>query len=60
MPAKRIYTDEQRRRAHDMYWKGREDPMEGIRAKGDYTLREIQQITGVSIAMAWYIARGIK
>ena len=56
----RKYTPEQRRQASEMYWEDREEPMEGIRAKGRYTLREIEERTGVNYKVAWLIARGYK
>ena len=52
------FPPEKRKEVHELYWLGRETPMEGIRAKGTYTLREIEEITGVPAKTAWMIARG--
>jgi len=54
------YTKKQRQAVYELFWLGREDPMPGIRAKGHYTLKEIEQITGVKAGSAWMIARGYR
>ncbi len=60
MTAQIKYTREQRKAVHDLYWMGREAPQPGIRAKGRYTLKEIEQMTGVTSRTAWAIARGLR
>jgi len=52
------YTREQRKRVHDMYWQGREPRRSGRKLRGDYTLDQIAELTGVHRSMIFAIARG--
>ena len=56
MPYPAQYTPEQRKKAHDLFWLGRdrEYPREG----GRYTGKQISQMTGVSLTMVYRIAHG--
>jgi DNA-binding MurR/RpiR family transcriptional regulator len=53
-PAK--YSREQRKKAYDLFWKDR-DP-DRPRERGQYTGKQIAQMTGVSQAMVYRIAHG--
>lgn len=55
MPAKRIYTNEQREQVLELYWKGRDKESH---SRGAYTMKEISEKTGVSVAMIHAIGRG--
>ena len=64
MPYKRQYSNEQRTRAFDLYWEDREPASwyryaQGKNMKGKYTLKQIEQMTGVKAGVAWAIARGL-
>ena len=56
MPQPPKYTVKQRIAVHDLYWEGRESHTK--KARGKYTLRQIEKLTGVKAGMAWMIARG--
>ncbi len=62
MPANRKYSDEQRKQAYDLYQIERpeREKGKGRRDAGRYTLRQIEEITGVKQKMAWAIGRGEK
>lgn len=59
MPYKRKYTTEQKEQAYKLYWAGRGEPVKGEKHRGDYTLAEIEQITGVPAKTAYAYARGL-
>lgn len=58
MPAHKKYTDEQRSEVRELYKMGRGKPVPGERPRGYYSLKDIEEITGVPAKTAWMIARG--
>ena len=50
------HSRETRKRVHDMYWENRIST--GKYTKGRYTLRQIEEATGVNRYVVWNIANG--
>jgi hypothetical protein len=66
MPNKIKHSRETREKVYDLYWEGRE-PVNGLRgsgglykASGKYTLKQIEDMTGVPASTASKIARGVQ
>ena len=56
MPQPRKYTPEQRLEAVRLYRQGRGTAQPGERPRGDYTLSQIEEMTGVPAKSVWQIA----
>lgn len=56
MPYPIQYTKEQRQKAYELFWSGRDKA--APRERGRYTGKQVSQMTGVSLTMVYRIAHG--
>ena len=67
MPNHIKHSRETRERIYDLYWQGRDAPRKDTRGSrgrfstpGDYSLKQIEKITGVPASTISKIARGVQ
>jgi len=58
MPAKRKYSEEIKQETRDYWRQGRENFTPGEKQHGYYTLKDIEEMTGIDRKVCWMIATG--